>query len=156
MLTPSSSRSALTPAQRNKADHAAWVTSTSESSHLTTDGTANVSSSSTLSPVEQLSLQRKRAEDLLSVPQHSASSIPAQASFAERSRGAQESTSDDPRWEDRAGLERVARLPRFEMDGGVSLSGGRPGEEQADEGASDAGVTVATMPPPYFSITYPP
>ena len=42
--------------------------------------------------------------------------------------------------------------PRYEVDGGVSISGGRPGERGRDSGS---GLTSSTLPPPYSSIVYP-
>ena len=43
---------------------------------------------------------------------------------------------------------------RYEVDGGVTIAGGRPGENEEPE-RSDSDTTSVTLPPPYLSIFYP-
>ena len=50
-----------------------------------------------------------------------------------------------------ATLDRRAR--RYEVDGGVTIAGGRPGEEMSAEGL-ESSRSSATLPPPYSSIPY--
>ena len=46
------------------------------------------------------------------------------------------------------------RVQRYEVDGGVTLAGGRPGEE-VDADGLESSRSSSTLPPPYFSIPYP-
>ena len=46
------------------------------------------------------------------------------------------------------------RTARYEVDGGVTIAGGRPGEEIELEGSNSDSSSV-TLPPPYLSISYP-
>lgn len=50
----------------------------------------------------------------------------------------------------------VRRVPRYEVDGGVTLAGGRPGlGEDFDAEGLESSRSSSTLPPPYFSIPYP-
>ena len=85
------------------------------------------------------------------VPTGDVSSSDIAAIDALRENGTTGDIEEDSHLEGRVQVPGLS-MPRYEVDGGVSIGGGRPGERGRDSGSE---LTSSTLPPPYSSIVYP-